>query len=133
MQRYEAWNVLQRDDLRVLDAIAQVLAAVQLLGCLEAVEHFAVGAIANRVDACLITLGEPLADHRGQFIGLVEQQAAVAGIVGVGRQHGGAATAQCAVGKQLHCAHSEKAAAIAWQRAILADGVEILAGVWIIT
>ena len=130
LQRHEARDVLQRDDLRVLDAVAQSLGLrVAAVGRGEAVQHFAVGAVADRVDADLVALGERLVDlgrHGGRRH---EQQAAVVRVVGVGLEHRGAAAAQRAVGEQLDRAHGEEVVAVADQRAVLADDVEGLAGI----
>ena len=68
VQRYKTRYVVQRDDLRVLHPIAQCRRlGVQRLGGGEAVQHLAVGLIADRVHGHLVTVAQRVADHRGQL------------------------------------------------------------------
>src|SRR3546814_13463513 len=61
---------------------------MQFVGGGVAVQHFAIGVVADRMDADLIALAQCLADHRGELVGLQEQQAAVVRVVGIGLEHG---------------------------------------------
>ena len=117
-------------DLRVLDAVAQRLRiGMGLIGRRIAVQHLAIGAVANRMDGNLVPLAEGLVDlgrHHGRRL---NSSPRLPGVVGVWLQHRRAATAQRAIGEQLDGAGGEEIAAVADQRAVLADHVEVIAGV----
>jgi hypothetical protein len=79
-----ALKITGTHDLRVLDAVPEVLAArVALESLFVSVQDHGVGASPNGVDAHLPTPGRGLIDDRGEVLGAGEQQAPIAFVVAV--------------------------------------------------
>src|ERR1035441_6032179 len=102
----EARNVGGAEVLGMLDAPAQVLlVGVSFEGVLEDVEGFAVGAVADGVDAEL----EPVLDGElgglAYVGGVVGIEPAAIRLIGVGGQQPGAARAECPIDGALDGAH----------------------------
>ena len=97
----EPWNVIERDDLRMLDSGPQrcTLRGRHLM--FKRVEADAVASIANRVD---IQLPAVLRRERGQLLHLlrrIEHQAAMMMLIAASLQQRRAAAAQCAIDPRL--------------------------------
>ena len=105
----EARNVGGVDVLGVLDAPAQVLlVGVGFEGVFEDVEGFAVGAIADGVDAELEAVLDGEFGGLADVGGIVGIEAAAIGLVGVGCEQPGAARAEGAIDGALDGAHGKE-------------------------
>ena len=105
----------RRDVLRVLDAPAQVLAvlAVLLERVLVDVQHFAIGAVADGVDADLIAGLERDLRLLAHLLDRRRGQAGAVGLVRVRLEQPGAARSERAVGGDLDRAHGQHVVAVA--------------------
>ena len=105
----EARNIGGVDVLRMLDAPAQVLLiGVGLEGVFEDVEGFAIGAVADGVDAELEAVLDGEFGGLAYVGGIVGVEAAAIGLVGVGRQQPGAAGAEGAIDGAFDGAHGKE-------------------------
>jgi hypothetical protein len=108
----EAWDVGGVDVLRVLDAPAEVLfVGMRLEGLLEDVERFAIGAVADGVDAELVAVLNGELGGLADVGGIVGVEAGGIGLVVVGGEEPGAARAEGAVDGPLDAADREVVAA----------------------
>ncbi len=106
----------------MLDAVSEVFAArVALESLFVGVQDHGVSAGSDGVDAHLPAPGRGLIDDAGEVLGAGEQQAAIALVVAVVLEQGGAAAAQSAVGVQLHRLHIDPILRVVLGRA---QGVE---------
>ena len=94
----EARDIGGADVLRMLDAPAQILlVGVGFEGVFEDVERFAIGAVADGVDAELEAVLDGEFGGLADVGGIVGVEAAAIGLVGVGREQPGAAGAERAI------------------------------------
>ena len=108
VQLREAGDVIRVQDLRVLDAVAQMQPLASPAARLQHIQHHAVGPVADRVrDHRQPRIRGP-ADNIRHLLGAGDRYAEIARFAIVGSQHPGRARPERAIAEHLHPADAQE-------------------------